>query len=160
TTGLDPRSRRQVWEIVRSLQAAGTTVLLTTQYMEEADQLAERVIIIDHGTVIANGTIGELKASVGAGTVRVRLHDPQQRDAAAAILAQTLGVQPYLEADPAALSAQASDPELVASTLTRLTGSGIAVSDYALGQPSLDEVFLALTGQPVEDETHQTEEVV
>jgi len=160
TAGLDPRSRRQVWDIARSLLVAGTTVLLTTQYLEEADQLADRIVIIDHGAVIADGTIGELKASVGSGTVHVRLHDPAQRAQAEQIVSQTLGVPVHLEADPAALSAQVSDPERVADTLTKLSQAGIAITDFSLGQPSLDEVFLALTGQPAQDETTTTEEKV
>jgi len=142
TSGLDPRSRRQVWDIIRALQTAGRTVLLTTQYLEEADQLADRIVIIDHGAVIADGTIGELKTSVGSGTVHVRLRDPAQRTQAEQIVSQTLGVSVHLESDPAALSAQVSDPERVATTLTRLSQAGIAVTDFSLGQPSLDEVFL------------------
>src|SRR5690606_31638442 len=92
TSGLDPRSRRQVWEIVRALLAAGTTVVLTTQYLEDAEQPADPIVIIDHGTIIADGSLGELKLSVGSGTVRVRLRDPQQRPEAERIVAQTLGV--------------------------------------------------------------------
>jgi ABC-2 type transport system ATP-binding protein len=159
TAGLDPRSRRDVWDIVRSLVAAGTTVLLTTQYLEEADQLADRIVIIDHGTVIADGTLGELKASVGSGTVRVRLHNPQQRPQAEQLVSESLGVPVHLESDPAALSAQVSDPERVANTLTKLSQSGIAVTDFSLGLPSLDEVFLALTGQPAEEEANTTKEL-
>jgi len=158
TAGLDPRSRRQVWDIVRTLLASGTTVLLTTQYLEEADQLADRIVIIDHGAIIADGTIGELKRSVGSGTVHVRLHDPEQRPEAEQIVSQTLGVPIHLESDPAALSAQVSDPERVADTLTKLSQAGIVVTDFSLGQPSLDEVFLALTGQPANDEANTTEE--
>jgi ABC-2 type transport system ATP-binding protein len=157
TAGLDPRSRRQVWDIVRALLDGGTTVLLTTQYLEEADQLAERVVIIDHGTVIADGTIGELKTSLGAGTVHVRLHNPADRAEAEKIMAQTLGVAVNLEPDSAALTAQVSDPERVANTLIKLSRAGIAVTDFSLGQPSLDEVFLALTGQPAEPENSTTE---
>ena len=152
TTGLDPRSRRYVWDIVRALVAAGTTVLLTTQYLEEADALADRIVIIDHGAIIADGTIGELKRSVGSGTVHVRLHDPAQRHAAERIMAHTLGVAVHLESDLAALSAQVSGPEQVGHTLTALSKAGVVVTDFSLGQPSLDEVFLALTGQPVADE--------
>jgi ABC-2 type transport system ATP-binding protein len=159
TAGLDPRSRRQVWDIVRSLLDAGTTVLLTTQYLEEADQLADRIVIIDHGAVIADGTIGELKTSVGSGTVHVRLRDPAQRPEAEKIVAQTLDVPVKLESDPSALSAQVSDMERVASTLTQLSQAGIAVNDFSVGQPSLDEVFLALTGQPAEDEASTAEAV-
>jgi ABC-2 type transport system ATP-binding protein len=150
TTGLDPRSRRQVWDIIRTLVASGTTVLLTTQYLEEADQLAERVVIIDNGTVIADGTLGELKTSVGSGTLRVRLQDPQQRAEAERIVTETLGVPVHLEPDAAAFTAQVSDTERVAATLTKLSQAKIGVTDFALGQPSLDEVFLALTGQPAE----------
>jgi ABC-2 type transport system ATP-binding protein len=160
TTGLDPRSRRQVWDIVRTLLAAGTTILLTTQYMEEADQLADRIVIIDHGMVIADDTIGELKASVGSGTLRVRLRDAAQRPQAETIVSETLGVPVYLENDLAAFTAQVNDPLLVARTLTALSGAGITVTDFSLGQPSLDEVFLALTGQPVEDESELAEEQV
>jgi ABC-2 type transport system ATP-binding protein len=130
-------------------------VLLTTQYLEEADQLADRIVIIDHGTVIADDTIGELKTSVGSGTVHVRLRNPEQRPAAEQIIAQTLGVPVHLESDSAALSAQVSDPERVADTLTKLSQAGIAVTDFSLGQPSLDEVFLALTGQPADAEAQE-----
>ena len=160
TTGLDPRSRRYVWEIVRALVAAGTTVLLTTQYMEEADALADRIVIIDQGAIIADGTIGELKMSVGAGTVHVRLRDSGQRTDAERIMSQTLGVGIHLESDTAALSAQVSDPEQVANTLTALSRAGIVVTDFSLGQPSLDEVFLALTGQPVSEETSLEQEQI
>jgi ABC-2 type transport system ATP-binding protein len=148
TTGLDPRSRNQVWEIIRVLVAAGTTVLLTTQYLDEADQLADRIAIIDHGKVIAEGTSGELKAKVGSGAVHVRLHDPEQRPQAVRVLSDALGEPAQLEADPSAISARASDPDRVAIALAELTRSGIVVNEFALGQPSLDEVFLALTGHP------------
>ena len=153
TTGLDPRSRNQVWDIVRVLVATGTTVLLTTQYLDEADQLAGRIAIIDHGKVIAEGTSGELKALVGSGSLHVRLHDPEQRPAAGRVLTATLGEPFQLEPDPAALSARAPDPERVATALGELTQSGIAVAEFALGQPSLDEVFLALTGHPADEAT-------
>ena len=150
TTGLDPRSRNQVWEIVRVLVAEGTTVLLTTQYLDEADQLANRIAIIDHGKVIAEGTSGELKALVGSGTVRIRLLDPGQRPAAAQVVAEVLGDSIQLDPDPAALSARATDPELVAAALGGLARAGIGVAEFALGQPSMDEVFLVLTGHPAD----------
>jgi ABC-2 type transport system ATP-binding protein len=152
TAGLDPRSRHQVWEIVRALVAGGTTVLLTTQYLDEADQLADRIAVIDHGKVIAEGTSSELKASVGSGTLHVRLHDPKDRPEAEQVLSQVLGVLVHLDSDPAALTARVSDPERVAHALAELSRSGVAVTDFALGQPSLDEVFLALTGHPAEDD--------
>ncbi|MGH9209713.1 MAG: ATP-binding cassette domain-containing protein [Acidimicrobiales bacterium] len=150
TTGLDPRSRNQVWDIVRALVADGTTVLLTTQYLDEADQLADRIAVIDHGKVIAEGTPGELKASVGSGALHVRVGDPARRAEAERMLTAALDVQVFLESDPAALSACVADPERAAQALAELARSGIPVSDFALGQPSLDEVFLALTGHPAE----------
>lgn len=152
TTGLDPRSRNQVWEIVRGLVGAGTTVLLTTQYLEEADQLADRIAVIDHGRVIAEGTTGELKASVGSGAVHVRVADPADRAEVSRLLAEALGAEPVLESDPAAISMRVDDPAGVAAALYRVGEHGLAISEYSLGQPSLDEVFLALTGRPAEDE--------
>lgn len=155
TSGLDPRSRRQVWDIVRTLRATGTTVLLTTQYLEEADQLADRVVIIDHGKVIADGTIGELKKSVGSGTLHIRLHDPRHRPVAEQIVSQALNLPVHLDSEPSSLSAQVSDTERVAHILTRLSQANIGIDNFSLGQPSLDEVFLALTGQPIETEIVQ-----
>ncbi len=151
TTGLDPRSRNQVWEIVRSVVSGGTTVVLTTQYLDEADQLADRIAVIDHGRLIAEGTRGELKASVGAGGVRLRLLDPAQRDQAERVLSGELGVPVHAEPDPAALAARvpAEAAERMGRALTELTRAGIGISDFALGQPTLDEVFLALTDTEV-----------
>jgi ABC-2 type transport system ATP-binding protein len=155
TTGLDPRSRNQVWEIVRALVAGGTTVLLTTQYLDEADRLADRIAVLDRGRVIAEGTPSELKASVGSGALHVRLGDPGARPDAEQVLSQALGAPVRLESDPAALSARVSDPERVAYALAQLSRSGVALTDFALGQPSLDEVFLALTGHPAEDDNEE-----
>jgi ABC-2 type transport system ATP-binding protein len=151
TTGLDPRSRNQVWDIVRALQASGTTILLCTQYLDEADQLADGIAVIDHGRVIAEGTPGQLKASVGNGALKVRLLDPQQRPQAEQILARELGLV-HLEADPAALRVQCTDADRGAQAVAQLTRNGIGVAAFSLGQPSLDEVFLALTGHPAQDE--------
>ncbi|CAN5683419.1 daunorubicin resistance protein DrrA family ABC transporter ATP-binding protein [soil metagenome] len=158
TTGLDPRSRNQVWDIVRVLVAEGATVLLTTQYLDEADQLADRLAIIDHGKVIAEGTRGELKASVGAGSLHVRIGDVDRRDDAHRVLAETLGTTVALESDPAGLSAADVDAERAAAALNALVGSGIPVAELSLGQPSLDEVFLALTGHAAESGSDDTEE--
>ncbi|MCR6032083.1 ATP-binding cassette domain-containing protein [Nocardioides sp. zg-579] len=151
TTGLDPRSRNQVWEIVRALVRAGTTVLLTTQYLEEADQLADRIAVIDHGRVIAEGTSGELKASVGSGALKVRIADPGDRPALATLLAEALAAEAVLDSDPASLSFRVGDPTRVAGALHRAGEHGLRVTEYSLGQPSLDEVFLALTGRPADD---------
>ena len=151
TTGLDPRSRNQVWDIIRMLVAGGTTILLCTQYLEEADQLADGIAVIDHGKVIAEGTPGQLKASVGAGAMRVRLLDPQQRPEAERLLSRDLG-SVFLEPDPAALSVQCAEADRGAEAIAGLTRAGVRIADFSLGQPSLDEVFLALTGHPAEEE--------
>jgi ABC-2 type transport system ATP-binding protein len=158
TTGLDPRSRNQVWEIVRTLVAGGTTVLLTTQYLDEADQLADRIAVIDHGRVIAEGTSSELKASVGTGALHLRLHNPEQRPEADRVLSRMLKVPVYRESDPAALSTRITDPERAALALAEVSREGIEVAGFSLGQPSLDEVFLALTGHPADENDSENEE--
>jgi ABC-2 type transport system ATP-binding protein len=152
TTGLDPRSRNQVWDIIRTLAGQGTTVLLCTQYLDEADQLADGIAVIDHGKVIAEGTPSQLKASVGRGALHVHLLDPEHRSQAEQVLARALGTGVHLEADPAALSAACPpDPERAAEAIAELSRNGIAIAGFSLGQPSLDEVFLALTGRPAEE---------
>jgi ABC-2 type transport system ATP-binding protein len=148
TTGLDPRSRNQVWDIIRVLVGQGTTVLLCTQYLDEADQLADRIAVIDRGRVIAEGTPGQLKASVGRGALRVRLLHPEQRAEAELLLSRALESQVHAEPDPAALSASIADPGRASEALGELSRADIALADFSLGQPSLDEVFLALTGHP------------
>jgi len=150
TTGLDPRSRGQVWDIVRLLVAEGTTVLLCTQYLEEADQLADGIAVIDKGRVIAEGTPGQLKASVGSGALRVRLLDPAQRAEAAELLGRSLG-EVSLDADPSALTATGADAGRAAEAVARLSAAGVGLADFSVGQPSLDEVFLALTGHAADD---------
>ncbi len=150
TTGLDPRSRNQVWGIIRALVAGGTTILLCTQYLEEADQLADGIAVIDHGKVIAEGTPARLKASVGSGALRVRLLDPDQRPEAAQILDRTLGTV-TTDADPAGLSVSCSDADRAAVAIAQLAQCGVRIADFSLGQPSLDEVFLALTGRLAEE---------
>ena len=157
TTGLDPRSRNQVWDIVRALVAAGTTVLLTTQYLDEADQLADRIAVIDRGTVIAEGTPGELKASVGAGALHVRVVDPADRERAAVLLAEALDAEAAFGKDPYSLSFTVASPDRVPDALVRVRDHGVAVGEFSLGQPSLDEVFLALTGEPVTDAADDTD---
>ncbi|MGW1539539.1 ATP-binding cassette domain-containing protein [Streptomyces sp. NPDC002309] len=152
TTGLDPRSRNQVWDIVRAVVAQGTTVLLTTQYLDEADQLASRIAVIDRGKVIAEGTKGELKASVGAGSVHLRLREADQRPEASRLLRQVLRADVQLEPDPVALTARVGGDGgrgaagQAAAALAELARAGVVVDNFSLGQPSLDEVFLALTG--------------
>jgi ABC-2 type transport system ATP-binding protein len=152
TTGLDPRSRNQVWDIVRALTGEGTTILLCTQYLDEADQLADGIAVIDQGKVIAEGTPAQLKASVGSGALRIRLLDPEQRPQAERVLAGELD-SVHLEPDPAALSSACASAERAVEAVGALNRAGIAVADFSVGQPSLDEVFLALTGHPAEEET-------
>jgi ABC-2 type transport system ATP-binding protein len=152
TTGLDPRSRNQVWDIIRALAAEGTTILLCTQYLDEADRLADGIAVIDHGKVIAEGTPGQLKKSVGAGALHVRLLDPEQRPEAERLLTRELG-SVYLEPDPAALSCPCPDADRAAEAVAVLARSGIRIAEFTLGQPSLDEAFLALTGHPAEEQT-------
>ncbi|WP_181347431.1 ATP-binding cassette domain-containing protein [Thalassobacillus sp. CUG 92003] len=159
TTGLDPRSRNQVWDIIRALVNAGTTVLLTTQYLEEADQLADRIAVINHGKIIAEGTSSELKASVGMSTLHVSLFDQQDRDKAIEVLTQKLDDSVRPGSDPASLTAQVLDPSVVAEALGELQKENIRMTTFSLGQPSLDEVFLTLTGQPVEENAAHEEGV-
>jgi ABC-2 type transport system ATP-binding protein len=150
TTGLDPRSRNQVWDIVRALAAAGTTILLCTQYLDEADQLADGIAVIDRGAVIAEGTPAQLKASVGSGALHVRLLDAAQRPQAQRLLGARLE-RVHLEPDPAALSAPCADAGRAAAAVAELGRAGVRVADFAVGQPSLDEVFLALTGHTAQE---------
>jgi ABC-2 type transport system ATP-binding protein len=152
TTGLDPRSRNQVWDIVRALAAGGTTILLSTQYLDEADQLADEIAVIDHGRVIAEGTPAQLKASVGSGALHVRLLDADQRADAAVILSRTLAADVNLQPDAAALSAPSADAAHAAEAVSELSRAGIEIATFALGQPTLDEVFLAFTGHPAEQD--------
>jgi ABC-2 type transport system ATP-binding protein len=147
TTGLDPRSRNQVWSIVRALVRQGTTVLLTTQYLNEADQLADRLAVVDHGKIIAAGTPAQLKASVGAGTVQVQVLDPGRRAEAARLLTDILGVAVQTGADDGLLAARVDDPARASLAFADLTRAGIDLTAFALGQPSLDEAFLTLTGR-------------
>jgi ABC-2 type transport system ATP-binding protein len=158
TTGLDPRSRNQVWDIVRTLVGAGTTVLLTTQYLEEADQLADEIAIIDHGKVIAKGTSAELKSRVGSEVLHVRLADPTQRSVAEDVLSDLLAERVEPATEPALLVARASGAEHAADAVASLARAGIHVSEFSLGNASLDEVFLALTGHPADQTADDTEE--
>ncbi|WP_436837136.1 ATP-binding cassette domain-containing protein [Planococcus shenhongbingii] len=157
TSGLDPRSRNQVWDIIRALVSAGTAVLLTTQYLEEADQLADRIAVINQGKIIAEGTSSELKASVGSGTLNVQLVDAAQRRRAAQILESTLSVPVYFLSEANGLTAQINDPARVADALGEVAREDIAISDFSFGRPSLDEVFLTLTGHTATQETKPEE---
>ncbi|MCA2220073.1 ATP-binding cassette domain-containing protein [Nonomuraea aurantiaca] len=156
TTGLDPRSRTELWGVVRGLMADGVTVLLTTQYLEEADQLADDILVFDHGKVIASGTSDELKATTGAQVLEVRPLREDQLDLVAKVVTDVLDVAPDLSG--AMVTAAVRDPAVVPAIVRRLDDLGIVASELALRKSSLDEVFLALTGHRAEDE--QTEKAL
>ena len=149
TTGLDPRSRNEMWDIIRELVGDGVTVLLTTQYLDEADQLADEIVVIDHGRVIATGTPEQLKARTGAQTVTVRPAAEADRDAIAAVVG-TIASGPVDIRGPI-VSAPVADPSALADLVRRLDERKLAVAELALRSPSLDEVFLTLTGHPADD---------
>jgi ABC-2 type transport system ATP-binding protein len=155
TTGLDPRSRNQVWELVRRIAAEGTTVLLTTQYLDEADRLAERMAVIDHGKVIAEGTSRDLKSSIGSNTLRLRLGSADQRPRALELVGRVLGDGVFPAQEPLEVTARVDSPAQAAAVLSALGEAGVDVAQLSVGDPSLDEVFLALTGKPTTDSTAQ-----
>jgi ABC-2 type transport system ATP-binding protein len=155
TTGLDPRSRTQVWELVRRIATGGTTVLLTTQYLDEADRLAERMAVIDHGRVIAEGTSRELKASVGSTALHLRLVHVGHRAEAQRLITRVLGDGVMPGAEPLEVAVRLQKAEQAAAVLSALAERGIEVAQLTVGNPSLDEVFLALTGRATE--TTETE---
>jgi oleandomycin transport system ATP-binding protein len=149
TTGLDPRSRNGLWDLVRDLTSDGVTVLLTTQYLEEADQLAQDIAVIDHGRVIAEGTPDQLKQQAGAQVLEVRPLDPSDEHAISQALKDLVGTAPT--ATEGLISVPVADPALMPAVVRRLDDAGLAVGELALRKPSLDEVFFSLTG-------HRTEE--
>ncbi|HSK19514.1 MAG TPA: ATP-binding cassette domain-containing protein [Longimicrobiales bacterium] len=150
TTGLDPRSRNQVWDMVRAIAADGTTVLLTTQYLDEADRLADRLAVIDHGRLIAEGTSRELKSSVGGRTLHIRVTSPEHIAQAGALMKQVLGPEVHNGTGPDSLTAIVAGEAQVADALRALAEAGVGLAEFSMGQPSLDEVFFALTGHAAE----------
>ena len=146
TTGLDPRARGQVWDTVRELVAAGVTILLTTQYLDEADALADRVAVIDHGRVVAAGTPAGLKERTGQRTLAARAADPARTGELAAAMTHVTGAAPEIQADTGLVSVAAADPAVLPAVVRRLDEAGLVAAELALRLPSLDEVFLTLTG--------------
>jgi oleandomycin transport system ATP-binding protein len=152
TTGLDPRSRLELWEMIRNLVADGTTVLLTTQYLEEADRLADEIVVIDHGRVIAAGTPQQLKTRVGGLVLQAQPADPVDLDAVERILAAFGQDDDGLHNDGQRVMVRIDDRSAIGQAFRRLEDANIAVDDLSLRRPSLDEVFLAVTGHPAEED--------
>jgi ABC-2 type transport system ATP-binding protein len=160
TTGLDPRSRNELWEAIRSMVRAGTDVLLTTQYLDEADQLAQRVVIVDKGRVIAEGTPGELKSRAGRDVVEIRVHRPEDLTVVATSLGR-LGVEaPRVDAGTHRVTIPvAGGRAVIAEAIRALDALAVEVDDIGLRRPTLDEVFLTLTGSPIDaDQPDPTDE--
>ncbi|WP_280472209.1 ATP-binding cassette domain-containing protein [Nocardia cyriacigeorgica] len=157
TTGLDPRTRAQMWDTIRRLVREGATVLLTTQYLDEADQLADRIAVIDRGRVIADGTADELKSSVGQSSLHLTLTDGDQLAEARRIIGDFLGTDAAASPEAGRLTAALPDPGVTADLLIRLREWEIGVEEISVSKPSLDEVFLTITGHPAEDNTDESE---
>jgi len=152
TTGLDPRSRQALWNVVDELRRAGTTVLLTTQYLEEADRLAQRIAVLDHGRIAAEGRPAQLKAAIGRNVLNVRMAEPSALAEATAALADLdAGAQPQVDVGEQRIRLAVADPDASAEAVRRLDARRLPIASVELQQPSLDDVFLALTGRPAED---------
>lgn len=162
TTGLDPRSRNRLWDAIHSVVGAGTTVLLTTQYLEEADQLANQISVMDAGRVVAEGTADELKAKIGGDRIEVVVHDILDLPTAAELVGYVTASQPDVDPDTRQVSAPVSDRVTALTQVVRaLHDRGVAVEDIGLRRPTLDEAFLQLTGHPASDQqtTGRREEI-
>ncbi|MGH3227046.1 MAG: ATP-binding cassette domain-containing protein [Streptosporangiaceae bacterium] len=159
TTGLDPRSRTDVWAMIRGLIADGVTVLLTTQYLDEADQLAHDIVVIDRGSVIATGTPDELKTRTGGQVLLVAPSDPARLGEVATLLEALAGAEVVTDAETDVVSAPVADKALLPRVVRELDDRGIELAEFTLRKPSLDEVFFALTGHRAEDEDTPTREL-
>lgn len=153
TTGLDPRARNELWQLIRNLVADGATVLLTTQYLEEADELADEIVVIDHGRVIATGTPTELKTKVGSQTLAVRPESESNLPVVISVVGELAQTTP--EVTGQLVTVPVTDPAVLPAVVRRLDDSGVLVTELTLRSSSLNEVFLSLTGRPAEDETEE-----
>jgi len=155
TTGLDPRTRAQMWDTIRELVTTGSTVLLTTQYLDEADQLADRIAVIDRGKVVAEGTSDELKASIGTASLQLRLAETETATAslseAADIVRRVLGTPAVVSPEGSRLTAPMADPDRVTDLLVAFRDAGVSLAEMSVQKPTLDEVFLTITGTPTAD---------
>jgi oleandomycin transport system ATP-binding protein len=158
TTGLDPRGRLELWGMIRGLVAGGTTVLLTTQYLEEADKLADEIVVIDHGKVIAAGTPQELKTRVGGHVLQARPADPSDAEKTERIMSEFAASGESTHSDGEVVSVTINDRSALGEVVRRLDDAGITVDDLSLRRPSLDEVFLAVTGHLAEGEAEAESE--
>ena len=157
TTGLDPRARLELWNLVRDLVRGGSTVLLTTQYLDEADALADTIAVIDHGKLIATGTPDELKATAGAQTLAVRPADPSDLPTVVSVVGELTKAEP--EVDREVVTAPVTDPAVLPAVVRRLDDAGVVINTLTLRGASLNEVFLSLTGHAAEDEPDTAERV-
>ena len=155
TTGLDPRARHELWVLIRSLVAGGVTVLLTTQYLDEADQLADEIVVIDRGRVIATGAPDELKAKTGSQTLAVKPADDADIPLVTSVVGELTETTP--EVDGPLVTAPVTDPAVLPAVVRRLDDAGVRVTELTLRSASLNEVFLSLTGHPAEEVDDQTE---
>lgn len=159
TTGLDPRTRAQMWNTIRQLVQSGSTVLLTTQYLDEADQLADRVAVIDQGHVVAEGTVDDLKASVGTASLQLRIQEMTQLEQARQIVEQILRTESNVTAEVGKITAPMADANIAADLLIAFRAAGIDLAEMSVQKPTLDEVFLAITGQDARgNESHPSPE--
>ncbi|MDO9175324.1 MAG: DUF4162 domain-containing protein, partial [Actinomycetota bacterium] len=152
--GLDPRARAELWDVLDGLVGRGTTLMLTTQYLEEAERLADNIVVIDHGRVIAEGDSRELKRKVGGDQLQLVVRDEAQLDHAASILQRGAGAEPQLDRQARRVTVPTtSGVAALAAVSVALADAGIEVDDLGMRQPTLDEVFLTLTGKPATDES-------